>query len=520
MVKQNKKPRKESFSKQEKKKAQKWFQKNKGRTVLGAFHLGFEFLIGSILGWVLAFGVLEIDSRLGQFLGSLLLGVVLASAWARQKLFFVMGRHRQAESLRKKLVRGRWAVIIGLFVITFYQFYALGLFPPLTSNPQRNFSRIVRSFEGHYPYFEHKDLDWEQMITSTREQLNQVESEREYLLTIQNFLASIDDAHIGLLAPDVMQSRHWLGMVRNLGNKPIVMWMREGAEIEGLVPGSIILSRDGLTPEEFIANLAPHKTAGSSEHQNDYMAYSSLLAIYNEETMVLEYESPQGEVYVKELNWRDEYYGEDVADSLISGEILENNIGLISIPSFYDGLGYDLQQEFQTALTKLAATDSLILDIRNNNGGNNFMAEIIAGYFFTEAFVYGTEHYQRKLPFNLWRSTQNRLLQPMEIHYNNPVVLLVDVVNMGAAELFAVMFKDSNRGILVGNTTAGAYGNPAAFYINGGRVRMPLADFQRDSGVSIEGIGITPHYEVLYNREDLIVGKDSQLLKAIDLLLN
>ena len=75
-----------------------------------------------------------------------------------------------------------------------------------------------------------------------------------------------------------------------------------------------------------------------------------------------------------------------INSSGLTYQILENNIGYIYCESFSDGIG---DGNLNQILSRLAICDGLILDVRNNGGGNLTTAQKLASRFTNEKVLVG-----------------------------------------------------------------------------------------------------------------------------------
>lgn len=506
------------FTEKERKLAVQWFQKSRKRVVFSGLHMALQFFLGSILGWFLFYGPLESDSTIVQFVGALIFGGANASLWARQKLFQMIGRVKEAEIWQQRLKMGRWAIVLSLAILVSYQAYTLGAFPPLSSDPVRSVNRLMAALERYYPHWDVKDVDWEALQEEYRQRIQNADTEEEYLKELEEFLFQIGDANLILRAPAIMEPRLYLGMVRQVEGQPVVAWTRSGLDLPGLEAGAVLLERDGQTIEDYMETLPPGHRNASTPQQEEFLKYSSLLAVTKEEEITLTYRDGEGRLQEEVVQWDDSFYGEIEEESIISSKVLDSGWGYIKIPTFYGGLGHDLGREFAHALEEVRETPGIILDLRNNSGGHQYVAEDIASYFFSEPVEYGVRNFPARLPFNLWRTQMPQILDPRQNVYEGPLVLLMDVMNAGVTEIFLAIFKDADRAALVGSQSSGAYGILSTFTIPGGQVHYATGEFLRPEGVGVEGRGIEPHYLVAWTLEDVQEDRDSFLEQAIKVL--
>jgi hypothetical protein len=143
------------------------------------------------------------------------------------------------------------------------------------------------------------------------------------------------------------------------------------------------------------------------------------------------------------------------------------------------------------AMAFLERTDAMIIDLRRTPGGDPRMSDYVASYFFGPDSVRTLASYSRAYDRTTerWTVRVNGRQRP-EI----PVFLLVGPGTASGAEDLAFIFKQSGRGTLVGERTAGAgrltrlypVGDGFVVSIPGGRTYDPR------TGAEWERVGIRP----------------------------
>lgn len=160
-----------------------------------------------------------------------------------------------------------------------------------------------------------------------------------------------------------------------------------------------------------------------------------------------------------------------------------------------------------------AQAPGVVVDLRQNPGGETFSLGIAIGEFFERAVDCGTF-----ITRNGSRSVKNSW-QLGSAHYGGKVVVLVDTPSGSAAEIFAAVLQDHGRATLVGRRTAGAvlaswfYGLPG-----GGELQLSREDYLTPRGRRIEGNGVEPDIAVPRALEDLRAGRDRDLEVALQVL--
>jgi len=198
--------------------------------------------------------------------------------------------------------------------------------------------------------------------------------------------------------------------------------------------------------------------------------------------------------------------------------ILAPNIGYIRISHFNTD---DMMDDFPVVMESVRATDGLIIDIRNNTGGETEHVEAVVSRFVDSTLAWPLAFEQDGVLIEPWPP-----IEPDQAHYQyvNPVVVLVNGASLSGGELFPEVMKQLATVTVVGDTTAGAGCNdrgddPGDRRLPSGKlIHIPTWCITRYDGVPWELVGIPPDVRVDQTEEDVAQGVDRPLEFAIELL--
>ena len=191
----------------------------------------------------------------------------------------------------------------------------------------------------------------------------------------------------------------------------------------------------------------------------------------------------------------------------LSYRILDDNIAYVRYESFQDGIG---EGNLDKMLINLMFCQGLILDIRDNGGGNLLYAERLAARFFNERTLVGYLQHKTGAGHSDFSSMQEQWLDPSSnIRWHKPVCVLTNRGVYSAANEFVKYMKRCPNATVVGDHTGGGAGMPFSSSLpNGWSVRFsacPMYDVERQSTV----FGISPDVRVDLLQSDLLRGEDT-----------
>jgi carboxyl-terminal processing protease len=408
-------------------------------------------------------------------------GYVLRIAPDGLKLFHVAGPFCYADARRKRDPDGLFVLYrpLGNGTVAFsgvpgqtrYVFDRLPDLPAACSDrtpwsPPRLAALVAATFADLYPTFAERGIDWRTRTAEAERTLNGSSDDAALFDTLRTMLAGIEDPHVELQATVRGKDREFNpGQARTL--------VLAGAR----------------------------NSAGSSARDEPWQK------AYRRGVLDVVLQGKGREVANHRLIWGR------------AGDI--GYLNLLTMERFSAGAGRppDDATELDAALddTMAAFKDAraVIVDISNNDGGFDSLAQRIAGRFADHPRLAYTKvaigaHDVAPQPFEVAPSTRAR--------YLGPVYLLTSDITLSAGEVFALYMRALPNVIHVGEITRGAFSDTINKPLpNGWTLILPGEIYRDPKGQSYEVRGLPPQraFEV-FPRDDLFGGHARRVLALMD----
>ncbi|MVM33460.1 hypothetical protein GO755_25715 [Spirosoma sp. HMF4905] len=420
--------------------------------------------------------------------------------------------------------------------------------------------------------------------------LNRPMDETEFYKLIALSCARLNDEHlIAKLSPDYFKNQFFnkvkiFPFTFKIINRRFYI-VKSASNPSPIKPGSELISINGRSMEEILTRLLPAIPADGYiqtfkiRHLEDYSTtqeenlFDIIYPLFVEEatSFRLEYipvDEPTGKqtVVVAGLT-RDEYrkfYTERrVLEKPLTFTYLKEDVAYLKISSFLGWHRRAFKQNFDSLYQvvfnelKVKNTPHLILDLRNNEGGDGTGEKLIAyllqkpyrhfdylekkyiglppvstylesgnQLYVADSMVYKTatgsyrpkpEYYRRWTPLLLEQ-------QPKANHFNGQLTVLANGASGSMAAVVCSFLKSNQRAVFVGEETGGAMEGPTARSFT----KLTLPNTHISIGVPLtktvnavtytKGRGVIPDYWIEPTIDDLLHGVDTELNFALKLI--
>ncbi len=405
-------------------------------------------------------------------------------------------------------------------------------------------------------------LDWNALLTEYLPLVRVDQSDRDYYRVLTRFLARLHDAHTLVAMPGfdfavpIVPSHAPPLVVQQVEGKAVIVDLVETDEVRraGVMRGVEITHIDGRPVPAVLQDLDPYLCV-STPQARDAWAYPVLLDGPAGSRVTLGVRGLQGEARSVTLArepitpafaallpkpalaslvevQRGPQGGPYPWQSRPRREPRDLPGGILYVPvdSF---LSNAVVEQYDALADRVARAKGLILDVRENGGGNSENADAIVSRL-TDKPLQGSswktrQHLGARAAWGQkddWFDGGTAMIRPVEGKqpFLGPVVVLVGPRTLSAAEDFLIPLHASHRATLVGQRTAGSTGQPLIMALPGGGAAAICTKWDTyPDGREFVGVGVIPDVEVNPTQAEVAAGlwsggKDPVLDKGVAVL--
>lgn len=377
------------------------------------------------------------------------------------------------------------------------------------------------------------DVKWDELYVEYLPKVRNTKSTFEYLKVLREMIAKLQDGHSNMFFPKEVWARFYsrppliTGLVEN--KVVVTQILADKVRQKGIRVGQEVTAIDGIPVKEYAKKyVIPYQ---SSSTKQDLFRRSYGIALFAgdlKKDIRLSLVSDKGGAFeailkrYKVMNFNiyelEEFPRKRRA--IFEFKVLPNNIGYVALNTFGTNI---VAKEFEKNFAKISKTDALIIDIRRNGGGNSGNGWRILSSLTGKPFRTSKWHTRDYKPaFRAWGRQEEKhgnsagtYPADKSKYYDKPVVVITGPATFSAAEDFAVAFDSMDRGLIIGEPTAGSTGQPLFFRLTGGgSARVTTKRDSYPDGKEFVGVGVKPDKLITPTIKDLRMGKDTVLEAA------
>ena len=409
------------------------------------------------------------------------------------------------------------------------------------------FDAMIDKFLREYAFTEYKGIDWDQKIEEFRPRFEEAEADNDqsaYEFALRDFIWSIPDGHVSMPFTQntaVEFNRDVEGgigiAIREIDDgRTIVTFVTEGspADEAGIELRAEILEINGQPISEIVDNNIPWSSPFSTDDFKRLQQLRYAMRIPVDEEVEITYQNPGDSdptsvtltAAPEAASFSSSSFNRDRTGFELPVEyepLAETDYVVVRISDFFDNerLTIDLWERMIQTVNE-QGVPGLIIDMRNNGGGNGWLALQMAAYFFDQSYDVGNTGYYDEDTEDFFfdpNTAREFILPPENLRYNGKVALLVSPNCASACEFFSYYMTVNNRADVVGQySTAGLGGSVQQFFMPEG-INIQLTTGRAVNGegdIHLEGIGIVPNVRVPVDEDTLFSDDDPILQAAID----
>lgn len=377
-----------------------------------------------------------------------------------------------------------------------------------------------------FAHFDHvPDLDWNKTYMEYLAKVLAAPTTEAYYKVMMQLAPLLQDGHTNIYAPDALRDKLNARpplLTTLIEGKVLVTEVRSPSLAKRVKPGDEVLAIGGTPVKAYAqANVAPYVSA-STPQDRDVRTYGYQLLMGNaSQPLHLRLRGADGKERSETIARRS--YGDAQPRQQAQFSLLPGNIAYLRVNTFENDSGV---KALEAALPQILQAGGLVIDLRDNGGGNGTHGFEILSYIHSKPFAVAPAYIRDDTALERaggvdlikWRPVEgdNYYQHARDKVYTGPVAVLIGPRSFSAAEDFAVAYEAMQRGPMIGMATAGSTGQPLFMQLpGGGAARICVKRDVRPDGRAFVGKGVQPTIVVEPTVADLRAGRDAALERAV-----
>jgi len=361
-----------------------------------------------------------------------------------------------------------------------------------------------------------RGIDWQAKRNLFRPAAARASNTHEFYEVLRQMIASLKDAHTRVYSPD--EKFDWwnprfitVGLtIRDIEGIPTVIQVEQNsaASQTEIRAGDVIVKVDDLSVAEFIAQRLGSSAVSESARSR---AIANLFDGPAGTLVKVAWTTHNGKQKSAVLRryWNQRQLG---FSNQRSGKI-----AILRIDAFTQTVAIDFSKSLPDVLED---AEGIVLDLRNNGGGDAEAMADVASLFLDEGINLGRFADRSGASFELQTYSRRLWRTPRSLPTKIPLVVLTSENTSSAAEILAEALQTKRHARVIGTDTCGcvlAIRNRHALP-DGGVLDVSEFDYRTASGMRLEGVGVKPDESKPISRSDIYSRHDRALELAKDFL--
>jgi carboxyl-terminal processing protease len=351
-------------------------------------------------------------------------------------------------------------------------------------------------------------VDWKASVEAARQRIDQADRTGEMVAAITGLLARLNDSHTVFIPPGRTEHAVFGFDAKSFGDEVMVydVMPKGPADEAGLQIGDQILA-----VSQFAATRADIDIMLRYFRFLDPVRALPLTISRGNSTQLITVKAELKSEFSKDFSHLyDSYTREKKRDFEPRAKDYEGGIVYLKFPSFAIR-----PSDAGSFVAKARDAHALILDLRENHGGDVETLKEVAGHLFNQG---------GKLADFIGRNTTVSVQVKPHKPISSPLFVLVDSHSASASEMLARYIQIMQRGKIVGDRTSGRVnaarivpGTVGSIYSVYYALEIAIARVVMADGQGLEGRGVLPDDVCVPTNDQLRSGKDICLDRALEL---